>query len=349
MNILVVSTRQINVGDEFIWFGIRRLLREVGVDANFILFNRHPSINPRPRLYTRKPWLKSMQPTYDNSFYLDQDLPIDHVLFAGTPKWNSGVHARMLHSYILKNKIRTSFLGIGTEGGVPTISDELKTILSEFNTLTVARDPDCFKAVKAFPFAFSDVCPAIFCANEGDGKNCFKLSKLGVVLQMSGNVSQSIPLSIATTENLLSQFKMLSEKYDVEFIAHYISDLKMAVANNIPGRVHYSSFSEDFFEIYKCFDAIISLRVHGCGIAASLGIPSIHIGHDGRARTTEGFLSKIVSPEESLVTKIQELNVEEVSQALKKHRQESRRRWCNMLQSHLVPFLAKRADSILSV
>ncbi|MEJ7712218.1 MAG: hypothetical protein WKF84_20740 [Pyrinomonadaceae bacterium] len=47
LNILFSTTRQWNSGDEFILFGVRQLLHDLGLQYNAIIYNRHPSITPR--------------------------------------------------------------------------------------------------------------------------------------------------------------------------------------------------------------------------------------------------------------------------------------------------------------
>ena len=71
------------------------------------------------------------------------------------------------------------------------------------------------------------------------------------------------------------------------FIAHYIDDLRLC--NELGWECFYSFSARDYFEMYDACDLVISPRVHGCGMAASLGIPSIAIPHDGRISTVSGF------------------------------------------------------------
>lgn len=40
--------------------------------------------------------------------------------------------------------------------------------------------------------------------------------------------------------------------------------------------------------------------MHGCGISASLGIPSIGISHDERGETVKGFLSEVISSSDQI-------------------------------------------------
>lgn len=80
-------------------------------------------------------------------------------------------------------------------------------------------------------------------------------------------------------------------------ICHYIDELPFArkffARYNVP--VVYSYNSQDYFEIYRNIDLLVSTRVHGCGICASMGIPSLGISHDYRGGTMNGFLSEVVT------------------------------------------------------
>jgi hypothetical protein len=96
--------------------------------------------------------------------------------------------------------------------------------------------------------------------------------------------------------------------------------------------------------MWNCGDDFIAFgvrnatRVHGAGIAASLGIPSYTIKHSARTETVEGFLSEVVdsslSPED-VVSLISEVDLTEWSKRLMAHKQESWKKY----QSLLAPIL----------
>lgn len=317
-SILISSTRQWNCGDEFIWFGVRRVLQAAGVRASWVLWNRHPNVHPRPRLYARKLWKTYLQPAYDNSFYLDVDGAIDYVVFAGSPEWAAGNKVDPVLEYIVRNGIRASFIGVGAVGSVPEISDLLATVLGAHTDLIVTRDANALEAVRRFPRAHQDVCPALFSAPPDRVRKREKLGRLGIVIQATRTPWQSIPEGVEAA--LRPQFDQLAGKYEVEYVAHYVDDWKFAHERGIEGRTHYSSFSEDYVDIYDRFDAVVSTRVHGAGMAASLGIPSIVVNHDGRGVTGEGFLAPVASHRANLVEAVAHIDVSTRSAELLEHR-----------------------------
>ncbi len=164
-NILFSTTRQWNCGDEFIRFGIRNLLESLGAEYNPVIYNRHPSITPQK--YNRKhPWsFRKLNPHRDNSFILDDPKAIDYVILAGSPEWAWGQRSSNLHRFILDNKLRCAFLGVGI-GNPQAFGPHLKQVLLERTDLIVARDPNCYELIKEYPNSYFDVCPAIFSARK---------------------------------------------------------------------------------------------------------------------------------------------------------------------------------------
>jgi hypothetical protein len=64
-------------------------------------------------------------------------------------------------------------------------------------------------------------------------------------------------------------------------------ELKLARARGKD--VLYSAYAEDYAGLFDRFDVVLSTRIHGCGIASSLGIPNVLIPHDGRSQTALKF------------------------------------------------------------
>ncbi|TGP52316.1 polysaccharide pyruvyl transferase family protein, partial [bacterium M00.F.Ca.ET.229.01.1.1] len=79
------------------------------------------------------------------------------------------------------------------------------------------------------------------------------------------------------------------------------------------------------YNIYSQFDLVVGPRVHGVGVAASLGVPGIAISHDSRGSTTKGFLAEVLSvgtPEPEAFAKIADMiaNIASRSANLRKHK-----------------------------
>jgi hypothetical protein len=87
-------------------------------------------------------------------------------------------------------------------------------------------------------------------------------------------------------------------------------------------------------------------RVHGIGMAASLGIPGIHLGHDGRAGTVEGFKAQNIDTTEwSDMANIKSIMDELIDTApqrnaeLRKHKRDTMEKYCHLLQDRLRPLI----------
>lgn len=291
-NILFSSTVQWNVGDEFILQGIRNALHDAGVSYNALLFNRNPAVST--------PW----NPTFawprppvvppENSFQLDDDRVVDYVIFAGSPEWSGGLRSGRVHRHILQHNLRCSFLGVGL-GGSETLGPDAAAVVQRHTDLFVARDT--FAATTATPHItpHRESCPAILASRHARPRG--SCQRVGLVIQDSRTLWQSVPAQVR--DYLVEQYRRVAESFETVLIAHYLDDLKLAQRLGLDCR--YSYDSRDFHAFFEPCDVVISPRVHGCGLAASMGIPSILIAHDGRAETGEGFGSLVVPPDRDLV------------------------------------------------
>ena len=104
----------------------------------------------------------------------------------------------------------------------------------------------------------------------------------------------------------------MSEKYDCSIICHSYPDFVRAKSEFSGTQAYYSSYSDDYIDIYKQFDLIVGTRIHGSGMASSLGIPSLTIPIDSRSETVKLFLSKLVEPE-GLLNNIERIDISEMS------------------------------------
>lgn len=298
INILFSSTVQWNVGDEFILRGILSVLREINVVCNPVLFNRNPVASTpwNPRIaWPSRPYVPP-----ENSAQLSEDDPVDYVIFAGTPEWTGGIRSGKLHDYILRQNVRCSFLGVGL-GSPEEPNETLARVLQERTDVFVARDTFAFNTASSANIPTERCsCPAILSCQTATQRPA-QPRRIGMVLQSDKTLWHSIPTKVRTY--LIQQFKILSAHYEPVYIAHYLDDLALAKSLNLPCR--YSFRAEDFESLYEDCDLVISTRVHGAGIAASLGIPSILISHDGRAETGQGFGAIIAKPETDLLPLVQ--------------------------------------------
>lgn len=152
LNILFSSTVQWNVGDEFIYHGIKRLFGRLGIRYNSILFNRNPEIaTPRPKAH----WWKRLPPAppAENSFkpaLTTSDDWIDHVVFAGTPEWIGGERVEPLLKFVCRSGVRCSFIGVGLSEFHDLSADPIAPILKNQTDLFISRDTHAQQAASPF-------------------------------------------------------------------------------------------------------------------------------------------------------------------------------------------------------
>ncbi|MCZ4064441.1 polysaccharide pyruvyl transferase family protein [Oxalobacter aliiformigenes] len=308
------TTRQWNPGDEFILFGCQNLCKAVFNNDNLysLIYNRNPDVRPMNGItqglrnirlsnnytddynFTRyDAWLRIG--FNDNSIKFNSDLSFcDLAIFAGTPEWISH-RCTNFFEHILKNKLPTLILGIGWIGNVDAFMEEVikKTYLFTVRSRTILEN-DLVKKYNAIWMP----CPALYCVDIKNEKKISTLKKCAIVLgtpwtvPFAGIDKKTFNFTVETAHYLVNKYKNIEFK----FIAHYIDDIPALTNIFSKDKVIYHYNSQTYFDIYREFDLVLSTRVYGCGIAASLGIPNINIAHDMRADTCEGFLSEIINP-----------------------------------------------------
>jgi Polysaccharide pyruvyl transferase len=290
-NILFSTTCQWNPGDEFIMRGVLNVLRDAGIQFNPLLYNRNPVVNPA-RAVAGKGYLSfRSSPEADvteNSFDLKRPVPVDYVIFAGTPEWAGGPTVAPLLQFISAQALRCSFIGVGSsEAVVP--SELLKSILANNTDVFICRDKLTEEALERYVPVQLLPCPSVLSSNQGRVRRGPGL--LGCGVQGTRVLWQRI--DGAVQQALYRSYARLAQRLDLEYVAHYVDDLADAPLTNAP--VRYSGLSSDYYSIYDQFDLVISPRLHGCGIAAALGIPSICLAHDKRGAAANLFGAVVIS------------------------------------------------------
>lgn len=352
-NILFSTTRQFNVGDEFILFGVLNVFSELFGEENYnpIIFNRNPDV--RPAIHWKNP-LRSKKIThcdtrlknylrilfhmdfYDNSFRDDSDWQkIDLIVFAGTPEWQS-LRTKILYQKAYEWNIPCVFIGIGIGDGASEkwITETEDRILSRTKYIFV-RDADADRLLKRYGSKMI-ACPALVCSRKE--RVVRKVNRVGLIYS-SSRVSRMNNISLDTEKYIKKLFCILREKYDTVFICHYVEELDY-IDEDFPGSDYcYAYDAQRYFDIYNQCDIVIGCRVHGIGIAASLGIPGVAIMHSARSSTVEQFgATTIVPGENSLEEDLQKIetimdHIEEYSRNVVKNKQEVFRKYQEELAS----------------
>ena len=305
-NILFSTTRQWNPGDEFILLGCMNLLQEI-TDFNPIIYNKNPQIryvigwkrkliNKLFKSIFRFPLFSLF---YDNSIKPESRGEwIDLVVFAGSPSWY-GEPSRDLYDLIIKYKLPTIFLGIGLgeDIGIQRLKHYELEVLKNALAITV-RDQKAYSLLKDYHPIFKP-CPALYSSKET--RAIKQAKRIGLIYAThigpkDNRVSENVSSYISRLYQDLSQI----DQFEFEIICHYIDEMAEAKREFKDLEIHYSFDSKDYLSIYQGFDFIIGSRVHGLGIAASMGIPGVMISHDVRSDTVKGFLSQIISTNDTI-------------------------------------------------
>ncbi|HWA41691.1 MAG TPA: polysaccharide pyruvyl transferase family protein [Hypericibacter adhaerens] len=343
-NIVYSSTRSWNCGDDFILYGVRRLVEAVLPEHNALIYNRNPELimgriaHDRPVVQTIEgdkgpvtvafnPYdlAKPFQGHWDNSVRAGFDGSVlNACIFAGTPEW-IGDPVLPLIDIALAHKLPTAYLGLGSFEGTRSLSfNELsakdRQLLERARLITV-RDESAVKLLSPLPVE-SRPCPSLHAARARLRRSRHPL-RIALCLQgANGRNNQRVELAIR--DATVALFRSLASHCDCSLILHFVEELPELTAllgDAMP--IRYAYDPRDYFELYADFDLSVTTRVHGAGICAALGIPSYVVSHSARSDTAKGFLSRLIDPTqesmEDLVSRITKTDVVGWSRAILDH------------------------------
>ena len=200
-----------------------------------------------------------------------------------------------LYSLIAKHNIPLMALGVG--GGYWPWKRSYQTVLEQAKAIVV-RDRRTFDAATNAGLNASYLpCPALLSATRDQERPVTEVRRVGLIYQATKK--QSVlwsGLSDSAYANTMRLYRRLIERlgtaYEFEFICHYIDEVPLA-RSEFPGHeVKYSFESMDYFKLYARYDLVVGPRVHGIGVAASIGVPGVALVHDHRGSACEGFLAE---------------------------------------------------------
>lgn len=289
------------------------ILDALGVRYNRLLYNRHPMITPNrlpKRLLFRRSWQS------DNSFYLDDPAAVDYLIIAGSPEWRIGGRMEALFRFVIGNGIPCAFLAVGAgSGGAFSVDDRehrlLRQVLESRCELVTVRDRAAECALKSYdPHLFP--CTALFASRSQKLRTGPGL--VGLVFQNCTRRFNSV--NPATYEYLVQQYRRVMSRHPSVLICHTCADFTAARREFPEADIRYSALAEDFEAIFDQCDIVAGPRVHGSGLAASLGIPNILVQHSARGMTGWGFLSVAAKPGDDLCAMMDGLDVRAESERL---------------------------------
>ena len=355
-NILVSTTRQWNPGDEFILLGSLNIMKNIlGKDnINTIIFNRNPDIRVGGRIRNNSKTLKNTYKWdvsefrgksiiqtffnighYDNSWKDDMDIEnIDIVIFAGSPEWY-GRRLKPLYEAIEYRNIPIIFLGLGAGDSIKFSKADkvVRKVLKKAQLITV-RDKETECLLKQYGAKYIP-CPALLSAPSN--RKVTEVKKIGLIYATNETLKGN-NVSKEMHDYIVKLYKEIMNKYNVGLVCHYVDEIDKARAEFPEADIYYSYDSKDYINIYNNFDLVLGGRVHGIGMAASLGIPGIMIKHDKRSSTTDGFLAETLpvgTGTNEVFEMIQKvvINVEDYSRRLIKHKEEVMKQYIELIRN----------------
>jgi hypothetical protein len=357
-NILFSTTRMWNCGDDFILFGLQELLKEVVGPFNPVVYNRNPELHA-VRLYYNKPQklrIKDMAGAFtvnpyrlvspalwrcDNSWRPGNDTAIDFCFFAGTPEW-FGIMVSPLVKRLLETQIPVAYVAVGAfEKTRDTSFDRLpqqdQALLRRAGLVTV-RDSACRRVLEPVNPTLLP-CTALFSAPHEKRRTPGARLRLALSTQGVGQRNGQ-RIGRETFDYSVELFKKLSKRHDCTLVCHYVDEmheLREHLGDCMP--FAYSYDARDYISIYDRFDLTVTTRVHGAGLAASLGVPGVVLAHSTRSETTDGFLAERVDcttdTVDQVIDKIEALPVAERSAALIEHKRSTRQRYMPLLREFI--------------
>ena len=267
--VLYKTTRGWNIGDELILRGTINLIKTTIGEHNAILYNCHPSIDRQ-----------SIQ--RDDSVFGDYDPSIiDLAVIAGTPETFTQ-RMNTFYDIVNNNHIPLLMLGVGDVDFTETANK------AKCARLITVRQKDLVDSYSQFFGRDMHYlpCPALFSASElsygSNGRYLF-------VYDAEGGWQGIGEKNYATTDDCFDYFE---KRVDFDVVCHRCDELPLAKKRFPKATVRYFYNVNDLIDFYGNYSFVISPRIHGCGLAASFGIPSLcTLVDDFRLGAVDGFLS----------------------------------------------------------
>lgn len=174
-------------------------------------------------------------------------------------------------------------------------------------------------------------CTSILCSNIIANPANSSTIALGWKNAQGTSVSMN-QISVENHDKMVMLYKRLIDSlpnYKFEIVCHHIDevlDAKKCFPNLV---VRYSYNEFDYEKIYQRYAFCVTPNVHGCGLCASLGIPSCLLPVDHRSDTAKGFLSKVTWELGEIASEIS--NIGELHSQLVKHKAETMDKYIGLL------------------
>ena len=323
-NILYATTRGWNVGDDFIRLGCERLMNKFFPEHNKIIYDKAPQIRKRDGSV----WESSEFHANSVEWEKQCTMPFDVMVVAGTPENNNG---RMWNFFKFGDS-STIRVALALGGNPETFSGKTIELLRSCKVVTTRSQMylDGYRK-KIGDFCQYLPCTSILCSNIIANPASSSIIALGWKNAQGASVSMT-QISVENYNRMVALYRQLINalpNYKFEIVCHHIDEVLDAKKRFPNLAVRYSYNESDYEKIYCKYAFCVTPKVHGCGICASMGIPSCLLPVDHRADTAKGFLSRITWGLDEIVDEIS--NAGELHDQLVEHKEQTMAGYVDLL------------------
>lgn len=292
-----LTSRKVNVGDEFIREGIRAILD--GLNISYTPLYVHKLSEASLHLPDADEVITVYDKYWDSDLFIQSGAPVYwHLLNGASTSLNSYWQKWMWEDRILQKKdCFPVFINLGAGSCQPwgdkgeaflrdTACVQFARAASERADLTTVRDPVADHILNALRIPHKAMpCPAFLAAfrhriNEKTfGVIGVNLMPLGGHYDLLGNFDSALwrKQCFVLCVGLRQIGKLI-------FIAHDQIEAEFMGKFVLPGeRIFLSDHWQNYFDVYAACSVVVANRVHGAVCAAGFGVPSIILGNDTRA------------------------------------------------------------------
>lgn len=292
-----LTSRGVNVGDEFIREGIRAILERLNLRYTPLYVHKLSESS----LYTPdEDEVVTVRDKYwDCDLFIQGGAPVYwHLLNGQATSLNSEWHQWMWEERILKEQKESPvFINLGAgscqpwgDMGDAFLQDadcvQFAAAASNRAFLTTVRDPVAARILNELQLPHEAVpCPAFLAACRHP-RNAPVYGVIGVnLMPLGAHYDLSADFDTALWQRqcfaLLTELRRAGK---LIFIAHDQTEADFMAKFAIPGeRIFLSGNWRDYFDMYSTCSVVVANRVHGAVCAAGFGVPAIILGNDTRA------------------------------------------------------------------
>ncbi|HQB39963.1 MAG TPA: class I SAM-dependent methyltransferase [Deltaproteobacteria bacterium] len=338
-NIIISGTNFWNPGDDFVRDGVIRILHEVfsGYTLNFLFYNFNQDFFPQSKFTG----ISNTVANGDLDQYRDH---VDAIVIAGL---SAGNEIKDLYHWIISNQLqdRVYLIGAGYENSYvdDNICEEPEaTIFRNARIITgrTRKTPD-FISEQGLNYHHVN-CPAILSVPDVKDVPCDKkIEKIGFSIQLPhGSGVPNHCCTKAIFDLAMSIMFECAKHFQIEMVAHHKTEyfLFLNAFANYDITVRFSSFYQDYHDIYRGYDLVVTTRLHASLYANGHGIPGIIINDtDRHTHCLEGFPHSVwVDSRESFrreFNAFQLMNLEEVSRESANFKRQLLYKYTNLLKN----------------